>query len=86
MKKYLFLVIIIFINAMTLSAQVDLSGAVTSIKTIGSQVSGVLGAVIGLIGIGGAAFKFVHGDTDATKFLLTAIVGVALGQVAASFF
>lgn len=85
MKKWFFLFFLIMID-FSLNAQVDLSGAVTSISTIGAQVSGVLGAVIGLIGIGGAAFKFVHGDHDATKFLLTAIVGVALGQVAASFF
>ena len=42
MKKLLLLAILMSINALSLSAQVDLSGAVTSIRTIGSQVSGVL--------------------------------------------
>lgn len=73
-----------FMLAIYLSAQqVDLSAAASQVKNIAATAAGVIGGIVGLIGIGRAAYKFASGDTDAVTALLTGIVGLVLGQIAA---
>lgn len=59
--------------------------ATSDVTAIAGQVAGVVMAVVGLVGIGRAAYKFAHGDGDAVTSLVMGIVALALGALAATF-
>jgi hypothetical protein len=82
-KKIVLFSSVIVLSTINLAAQVDLSGATSSVSQIGSQVAGVIGGLIGLIGIGRCAYKFSNGDQGAITALIEGIVGMVLGQIAA---
>lgn len=82
-RSAVFIGMVIFFSV-CLHAQVDLSNAISNVQTIAGQVAAVLGGLIGLLGIGRAAYKFAHGDGDAITSLIVGIVAYALGQVASA--
>ena len=82
-KRFLIFSAAITLLAIDLAAQVDLGNATAQVSSIGSQVAGVIGGLIGLIGIGRCAYKFSNGDTGAITALIEGIVGLVLGQIAA---
>lgn len=84
LKKSAFFLGIVVLFSVYIEAQVDLSNAFTNVKTIAGQASAILGGLVGLIGMGRAAYKFSNGDGDAVTTLIVAIVGYALGQVAST--
>ncbi len=59
--------------------------ATSDVAAIAGQIAGVVLAVVGLVGIGRAAYKFAHGDHDAVTSLVMGIVALALGALAATF-
>ena len=59
--------------------------ATSDVTAIAGQIAGVVLAVVGLVGIGRAAYKFAHGDGDAVTSLVMGIVALALGALAATF-
>jgi len=65
-----------------LQAQVDLTSGAATVKKILATVASVVLALVGLMGIGRAAYKFSTGDHDATTSLLTGIVATVLAVVA----
>ena len=77
------------ILAMTFLGRAQVSGsfqqATSDVTAIAGQVAGVVMAVVGLVGIGRAAYKFAHGDGDAVTSLVMGIVALALGALAATF-
>ena len=83
MKKIIVFVSLFFIVLILSAQQVDLSGAASQVRNIASTAAGLIGGIVGLVGIGRAAYKFSTGDTDAITSLLTGIIGMVLGQIAA---
>jgi len=77
---------VVFVMLLTLEAglyaQVDLSVGAANVKKILATVASVVLALVGLMGIGRAAYKFSTGDHDATTSLLTGIVATVLAVVA----
>jgi hypothetical protein len=83
-KKALLFIPALAILAGSLPAQgVDLGAAGSQISGIASTAAGLIGGLVGLIGIGRAAYKFSNGDTGAVTALIEGIVGLVLGQIAA---
>lgn len=64
------------------AAQISIKSATDSVMTVVAEVSAIIFPVLGLIGIGRAAFTFSTGGQGGTKELLEGIVGVGLGIVA----
>lgn len=85
LSSYL-LALYVFGCELSLHAQnVDLSTGAATVKKILAQVASVILALVGLMGIGRAAYKFSTGDHDATTSLLTGIVATILALVAQGF-
>ncbi len=85
MKKneaFLFVIFLMFASS-PVFGQIDLSGAVSSVTNIASQVAGVLGGIVGLYGIGRSAYQFASGG-DGISSLITGIVGYVLANIASS--
>ena len=74
---------------MTMLGRAQVAGsfqqATSDVTAIAGQVAGVVLAVVGLVGIGRAAYKFAHGDGDAVTSLVMGVVALALGALAATF-
>ena len=84
LAKVFFIFSLFFFVGLSAQAQtVSLDSAVDQVRNIGSSVAGIVGGIVGLLGIGRAAYKFSHGDTDAITALIAGIVGLVLGQIAA---
>ena len=65
------------------------SGAIqdasADITTIASAVGAVVMGIVGVIGLGRAAYKFAHGDSDAVTSLVMGIVALFIGALCATF-
>jgi hypothetical protein len=83
-KRTVNMVVVQIVGCCCLAAQgIDLGEAKGQISKIGSDASQLVGGVIGLVAIGRAAYKFAHGEHDSTTSLISGIVAVVLGQIAA---
>ena len=60
-------------------------GAVNDIRTIAIAAGTLVAGMVGLIGLGGTAYKLSQGDTDSMTSLIFAIVGIVLGFLANTF-
>ncbi len=59
--------------------------AIADITAIASAVGAVVMGIVGVIGLGRAAYKFAHGDTDAVTSLVMGIVALFIGALCATF-
>jgi len=48
-------------------------------------VGAVVMGIVGVVGLGRAAYKFAHGDTDAVTSLIMGIVALFIGALCATF-
>ena len=64
--------------------EISIKTATDSVMNVVGEVATIIFPVLGLIGIGRAAFTFSTGGQGGTKELLEGIVGIALGVVAKS--
>lgn len=64
--------------------QISLDSAAGQVRSIGASAAGVVAGLVGLIGIGRAAYKFANGERDAIGSLIGGIVALVLGQIAAT--
>lgn len=85
LKPYLVALYLFGFELGLLAQDVDLSKGAASVKKILVQVASVILALVGLMGIGRAAYKFSTGDHDAATSLLTGIVATILALVAQGF-
>ena len=67
----------------------DVSGTIQSaiddVTNIASAVGAVVMGIVGVVGLGRAAYKFAHGDTDAVTSLIMGIVALFIGALCATF-
>ncbi len=68
----------------TVAREISIKSATDSVMHVVGEVASIIFPVLGLIGIGRAAFTFSTGGQGGTKELLEGIVGIALGVVAKS--
>jgi len=75
--------------ATSLAMAQEVSGAIqdyrADITTIASAVGAVVMGIVGVIGLGRAAYKFAHGDSDAVTSLVMGIVALFIGALCATF-
>ena len=75
--------------ATSLAMAQEVSGAIqdalADITTIASAVGAVIMGIVGVIGLGRAAYKFAHGDSDAVTSLVMGIVALFIGALCATF-
>ncbi len=73
---------IFVLEAPMLAREISIKSATDSVMSVVGEVAAIIFPVLGLIGIGRAAFTFSTGGQGGTKELLEGIVGIALGVVA----
>ena len=73
---------ILLLEAPVLAREISIKTATDSVMRVVGEVAAIIFPVLGLIGIGRAAFTFSTGGQGGTKELLEGIVGIALGVVA----
>lgn len=87
MKKRLTWLYLVLLTA-GVSAQ-DVSGTIQSaiddVMAIAAAVGAAVMGIVGVVGLGRAAYKFAHGDTDAVTSLIMGIVALFLGALCATF-
>ncbi len=87
MKK-MFIAIGLLLMSSSAWAQ-DVSGTIQSaiddVTNIASAVGAVVMGIVGVVGLGRAAYKFAHGDTDAVTSLIMGIVALFIGALCATF-
>ena len=88
MKRRFFLVPCFFLMTLAVKAQ-EVSGAiedaVSDITTIAAAIGAVVMGIVGVIGMGRAAYKFASGDTDAVTSLVMGIIALFIGALCATF-
>lgn len=75
---------------LTLAVQAqDVSGAIQDAIDDVTEIAAAVGAavmgIVGVVGLGRAAYKFAHGDTDAITSLVMGIVALFIGALCATF-
>ncbi len=73
---------ILLLEVPVLAREISIKTATDSVMRVVGEVAAIIFPVLGLIGIGRAAFTFSTGGQGGTKELLEGIVGIALGVVA----
>ena len=73
---------ILILEVPALAREISIKGATDSVMKVVGEVAAIIFPVLGLIGIGRAAFTFSTGGQGGTKELLEGIVGIALGVIA----
>ncbi len=73
---------ILILEAPAIARDISIKTATDSVMSVVGEVAAIIFPVLGLIGIGRAAFTFSTGGQGGTKELLEGIVGIALGVVA----
>ena len=81
-KIYYFVITVVLVEMPSFANQISIKSATDSVMNVVSEVAAIIFPVLGLIGIGRAAFTFSTGGQGGTKELLEGIVGVGLGIVA----
>jgi len=66
----------------SMARSISIKSATDSVMSVVGEVAAIIFPVLGLIGMGRAAFTFSTGGQGGTKQLLEGIVGIALGVVA----
>ena len=64
---------------------VEFGSAVTDIQNIAAMVGAAVMGIVGVIGIGRAAYKFSNGEHDSVTALVMGIVALVLGAISATF-
>jgi len=59
--------------------------AVTDVQNIAAMVGAAVMGIVGVIGIGRAAYKFSNGEHDSVTALVMGIVALVLGAISATF-
>jgi len=59
--------------------------AIDDVTEIAAAVGAVVMGIVGVVGMGRAAYKFAHGDTDAVTSLVMGIVALFIGALCATF-
>jgi len=72
----------IILEAPAIAREISIKTATDSVMRVVGEVAAIIFPVLGLIGIGRAAFTFSTGGQGGTKELLEGIVGIALGVIA----
>lgn len=82
--KVIFASILIYIlfEMPVMAQQISVKGATDSVMNVVGEVAAIIFPVLGLIGVGRAAFTFSTGGQGGTKNLLEGIVGIGLGILA----
>ncbi len=84
-KKFLNFVLMIYLFELpALALDISVKEATNSVMKVVGEVAAIIFPVLGLIGIGRAAFTFSTGGQGGTKELLEGIVGIGLGILAKS--
>ncbi len=73
---------ILILEAPVIAGDISIKKATDSVMSVVGEVAAIIFPVLGLIGIGRAAFTFSTGGQGGTKELLEGIVGIGLGVVA----
>lgn len=73
---------ILILEVPVIARDISIKSATDSVMSVVGEVAAIIFPVLGLIGIGRAAFTFSTGGQGGTKELLEGIVGIALGVVA----
>ena len=81
-RIFQFTLTLIIVEMPSSAAQISIKSATDSVMNVVAEVAAIIFPVLGLIGIGRAAFTFSTGGQGGTKELLEGIVGVGLGIVA----
>ena len=88
-RLIIFTMVSLFLMCLPILAQTQAQDAMTSAadqaKAVAKIVGAVVLAVVGMVALGRAAYKFSTGDHDAVTSLVTAIVAICLGVAANNF-
>lgn len=87
MRKAVFFTLLCLTTSLALAQEVSgaIQGAISDITAIASAVGAVVMGIVGVIGLGRAAYKFAHGDSDAVTSLVMGIVALFIGALCATF-
>ena len=87
MKKRLAAALVLLLGTAARAQEVagTIQNALDDINTIAAAVGAVVMGLVGVVGIGRAAYKFAHGDSDAVTSLVMGIVALFLGALCATF-
>ena len=73
---------ILILEAPVIAGDISIKTATDSVMSVVGEVAAIIFPVLGLIGIGRAAFTFSTGGQGGTKELLEGIVGIGLRVIA----
>jgi len=83
-----FIFLSLFLFSMWLRAQ-DVSGAIQNavddVVEIAAAIGAVVMGIVGVVGLGRAAWSFANGDRDAVQALVMGIVALFIGALCATF-
>lgn len=87
MRKLFGAFVLLLLSASALAQDVSgtIQGAIDDVTNIASAVGAVVMGIVGVVGLGRAAYKFAHGDTDAVTSLIMGIVALFIGALCATF-
>ncbi|HQG93467.1 MAG TPA: hypothetical protein PLU41_13805 [Acidobacteriota bacterium] len=87
MRKSTLILFLCLATSLAMAQEVSgaIQDAIADITTIASAVGAVVMGIVGVIGLGRAAYKFAHGDSDAVTSLVMGIVALFIGALCATF-
>jgi len=87
MRKSTLILFLCLATSIAMAQEVSgaIQDAIADITTIASAVGAVVMGIVGVIGLGRAAYKFAHGDSDAVTSLVMGIVALFIGALCATF-
>jgi len=87
MRKTSLILFLCLATSLAMAQEVSgaIQDAIADITVIASAVGAVVMGIVGVIGLGRAAYKFAHGDSDAVTSLVMGIVALFIGALCATF-
>lgn len=87
MRKSALILFLCLATSLAMAQEVSgaIQDAISDITVIASAVGAVVMGIVGVIGLGRAAYKFAHGDSDAVTSLVMGIVALFIGALCATF-
>ena len=87
MRKSTLILFLCLATSLAMAQEVSgaIQDAIADITVIASAVGAVVMGIVGVIGLGRAAYKFAHGDSDAVTSLVMGIVALFIGALCATF-
>ena len=87
MRKSTLILFLCLATSLAMAQEVSgaIQDAIADITTIASAVGAVVMGIVGVIGLGRAAYKFAHGDSDAVTSLVMGVVALFIGALCATF-